>query len=222
MCRGNNGADGIAATRILNLQGYKADILIIGDIDKSSKEFRKQINIAENLGINIYNSVELNEYTIIIDAIFGIGLNKAVEGECLNLIKSINNGKHTVFSVDIPSGLSASTGKALGDAVIANYTITFGYNKIGLILYPGHEYAGEVILADIGLFKKVAEEYKYYIYDNNDLMKLPKRINNSHKGDYGKLLVVAVSVWMNGACYLASKAAIEWEQVAQGCYSKRK
>ena len=79
MCRGNNGADGIAATRILNLQGYKADILIIGDIDKSSKEFRKQINIAENLGINIYNSVELNEYTIIIDAIFGIGLNKAVK-----------------------------------------------------------------------------------------------------------------------------------------------
>ncbi len=204
---GNNGADGIAAARILKLQGYKADILIIGDTDKCSKEFEKQINIAENLGINIYNSVELNEYTIIIDAIFGIGLNKVVKGEYLNLIKSINNSKHTVFSVDIPSGLSASIGKPLGDAVVANYTVTFAYNKIGLILYPGHEYAGEVIVSDIGLYRKIEEEHKCYIYDNNDLMNLPKRISNSHKGDYGKLLVVAGSVWMNGACYLTSKAA---------------
>lgn len=204
---GNNGADGIAAARILKMQGYDADILIIGDIDKGSKEFRKQISIAENLGITIYNSVELNEYTVIIDAIFGIGLNKAVRGEYLNLIKTINSAKHTVFSVDIPSGLSTSLAKPLGDAVKANYTITFAYNKIGLILYPGHEYAGEVIVADIGLVKKIADEYKCYIYDNNDLIKLPKRINDSHKGDYGKVLVIAGSIGMNGACYLASKAA---------------
>lgn len=204
---GNNGADGIAAVRILKLQGYDADILVIGDLDKGSKEFRQQINIAENIGITIYSSVELNEYTVIIDAIFGIGLNKAVRGEHLNLIKSINSGKHTVFSVDIPSGLSASIGKPLGNAVKANYTITFSYNKIGLILYPGNEYAGEVIVADIGLVNKIEDDYKYYIYDNNDLMKLPKRIKNSHKGDYGKVLVVAGSIGMNGACYLASKAA---------------
>lgn len=206
---GNNGADGVAAARILKLQGYDADILIIGDIDKCSKEFRKQINIAENLGITIYNSVELNEYTVIIDGIFGIGLNKVVRGNYLNIIKLINSGKHTVFSVDIPSGISASTGKPLGDAVKATYTITFGYNKIGLILYPGREYAGEVIVADIGLLnkKKIEDEYNYYIYDDNDLMKLPNRIDDSHKGDYGKVLVVAGSLGMNGACYLASKAS---------------
>ncbi len=206
---GNNGADGIAAARILKLQGYDADVLMVGDINNCSNESAKQINIAENLGISIYNNVDINEYTVIIDGIFGIGLSKPLTGKYLDYISLINQGQHTVFSVDVPSGLSASTGKPLVDAIKANYTITFGYNKIGLILYPGCEYAGEVTVADIG-FSKVRlgkGEFNYYTYSEADLSKLPIRKNDSHKGDYGKVLIIAGRVGMSGACYLASKAA---------------
>lgn len=206
---GNNGADGIGAARILKLQGYIVDILVLGDKDKASSEFKIQINIAKNLGMSIYNNVNLSEYSVIIDAMLGIGLNKSVKGDYLDCIQTINRGKHTVFSVDIPSALSANTGKPLDVAVKANYTVTFGYNKIGLILYPGCKYAGEVRVVDIG-FPKVeskADELIYYTYDVSDLNKLPKRENNSHKGDYGKVLVIAGSIGMNGACYLSAKAA---------------
>ena len=206
---GNNGADAIAAARILKLQGYHADVLILSDIDKCSNESKEQINIAKNLGISIYNNINLNEYTIIIDGIFGIGLNKPVKGEYLHYIKLINQGNHTVFSVDIPSGLSSNTGKPLNEAIKADYTITFGFNKIGLILYPGCEYAGKVHVADIGFprLDRKKEAINFYTYDKTDLLMLPKRNNDSHKGDYGKVLIIAGSIGMNGACFLASLAA---------------
>lgn len=206
---GNNGADAIAVARILKLQGYDTDVVIVGNTEKCSKESNQQINIAENLGISIYNNVNISEYTIIIDGMFGIGLNQPVRGNYLDYIKSINNEENTVFSVDVPSGVSATNGKLLGDAIKANFTITFGYNKIGLILYPGCQYAGEVMVADIGFpqIKIEKNDYKYYIYENCDLSKLPKRTDNSHKGSYGKVLIIAGSKGMNGACFLSSKAA---------------
>lgn len=206
---GNNGGDGIAAARILHLQNYHVDILIIGNMDKASKETKQQINIASNLGISIYNNINLNEYTIIIDAIFGIGLNQVVKGQYKDYIDEINSGQYTVFSVDIPSGLSADTGKPLNEAVRADYTITFGYNKIGMILYPGCEYTGEITVADIG-FPAIADKevnVSFFAYDGMDKVKLPIRRNDSNKGSYGKVLIIAGSVNMNGACYLASKAA---------------
>ena len=206
---GNNGADAIAAARILSLWGYDTDIMIVGDINKCSEEFTKQINIAKNLGISLYNNVDINEYTIIIDGMFGIGLNQPVQGKYLDYIQLINKGDNTVFCVDIPSGLSANYGNPLGDVVKADYTVTFGYNKIGLIMYPGCEYAGQVIVADIGFPQINSQDLdtRYYVYDECDLSKLPKRKNDSHKGDYGKVLVIAGAAGMNGACYLASKGA---------------
>ena len=207
--RGNNGADGIAAARILKLKGYNADVLMLGDEDKCSKESKEQINIAKNFGISIYNKADISEYTIIIDSMFGIGLNSQVRGEYLDYINLINDGNNIVFSVDIPSGVSATSGKILGKAIKADYTITFGYNKIGLILYPACDYGGNVTVADIGFGEIESDQQtnNYFIYDNNDLSKLPRRKNDSHKGDYGKVLIVAGSLGMNGACYLASKAA---------------
>lgn len=211
---GNNGADAIAAARILRLWGYEADIVLVGDRQKASLESINQINIAKNLGISLYNNVNIKEYTIIIDGLFGIGLNQAVRGQFLDYINEVNKEEKTVFSVDIPSGISASNGKVLGQAIKANYTITFGYNKIGLILYPGCDYAGQVIVADIG-FPKInllkqddfTRDYNYYTYDRTDLSRMPMRRNDSHKGDYGKVLIIAGSKGMNGACYLASSSA---------------
>lgn len=206
---GNNGADGIAAARILCMEGYRVDILLAGEEGKASLLAKQQLTIARNLGISIYNNIVISEYTIIIDAIFGIGLSRDITGTYKSLIEEINQGKHMVFSVDIPSGLSADTAKPMGISIKADYTITFGLNKIGLILYPGCEYAGKVTVADIGFPCRAVEAVnsRYFVYDSSDLDKLPVRKNDSNKGTFGKVLIIAGSVNMSGACYFSAKAA---------------
>lgn len=206
---GNNGADGVAAARILHTDGYKVDVLLAGSEEKGSVLLKQQLDIARNLGISIYNNIEFSEYTIIIDAIFGIGLSRDVTGKYKELIEQINQGNYKIFSVDIPSGLSANTAKPLGISIKSHYTITFGLNKLGLIMYPGCEYAGEVTVADIGFPQKAVDAVHspYFIYEPSDLYNLPVRENYSNKGTYGKVLVIAGSVNMSGACYFSAKAA---------------
>ncbi|WP_097015434.1 NAD(P)H-hydrate dehydratase [Anaerocolumna aminovalerica] len=210
---GNNGGDGIAAARILKCEGYEATVLLVGDESKASEQAKEQLKIARNLGISILNNINISEYTIIIDGLLGIGLNKPVTGIYEEIIKTINSGKHLVFAVDIPSGLSADSAKPLNIAVKADYTITFGYQKVGLILYPGCEYAGEVVVADIGFpqaaFDAVSKTagISCSVYDDSDKKKLPIRHTYSNKGTYGKVLIIAGSYNMSGACYLSAKAA---------------
>lgn len=206
---GNNGADGIAAVRILFLQGYQVAFLLTFDREKCSNEMQTQLAIAEKLGIKIDNSSKLREYNIIIDAIFGIGLSKPVTGQLADIIDSINKGNHKVFSVDIPSGISADNGKVLGTAIKADYTVTFGFMKQGLILYPGAIYAGKITVADIGFPDKALYQAgaDTFFYKKEDLKYLPERKIDGHKGTFGKVLVIAGSVGMGGAAYLSALAA---------------
>ena len=206
---GNNGGDGIAAGRILYLQGYHVAILFLGDEDKATEQTCKQLEIARNLGITFESNYKLHEYNIIIDSIFGVGLTRPVTGEYEEVINRINSSGNTVFSVDIPSGISTDCGRIMNAAVRADYTITFGYQKLGLLLYPGADYAGEITVADIGfapLSDELAEAAVFY-YSKEDLIMLPQRKNNSHKGTYGKVLIIAGSKGMSGAAYLSARAA---------------
>lgn len=206
---GNNGADGVAIGRLLFLKGYEVSIKLLIEETACKVDLRNQIKIARNLGINIDNKVDLNEYTIVIDAIFGIGLNSQVSGIYSEFINLINQGNYIVFSVDIPSGLSADTGKPMNISIKANYTITFGYEKIGLLLYPGAIYAGKVIVTDIG-FPDIARQKtnpRYITFEKKDLNLIPKRYDYSNKGTYGKVLVIAGNINMAGASYLSAKAA---------------
>lgn len=208
---GNNGADGVAAGRILFLQGYQVAILLPFDTNGCSDQMKLQLTIANNLGISIDNSNRLCEYNIIIDAFFGIGLSKPVLGIFSDIIEEINKGQQMVFSVDIPSGISADTGRVLNTAIKADYTVTFGYMKQGLILYPGADYAGEIILADIG-FPDLALTYvgaDTFYYTREDLNKLPIRKRDGHKGSFGRVLVIAGSEGMSGAAYLSAKACFK-------------
>ena len=207
---GNNGGDGVAAGRILYLQGYHVAILLAFDREKCSEQMNSQLTIAENLGISIDNSTNLYEYNIIIDALFGIGLSKPITGSLAELIHRINEGNHRVYSVDIPSGISADTGKMLNAAVKADYTITFGYMKQGLIIYPGAEYAGLTTVADIGFPNEALKSVNVdtFYYTNKDLGLLPTRRNDGHKGTFGKVLVVAGKEGMSGAAYLSAKACL--------------
>lgn len=204
---GNNGADGLAVCRMLYLRGYNACIYILGNTDKAGDEFKAQLNIIKKLDIPITD--EYKESDIVVDALFGIGLSRKIEGVYAETVSKINNKKNTVYSVDIPSGICADTAKVLNTVVKADYTVTFGSHKIGTVLYPGADYCGEVTVADIGfpdsVYEAETEAIKYAEAD--DLKLIPVRPNYSNKGTYGKILVIAGSKDISGAAVLCAEAA---------------
>lgn len=203
---GNNGGDGIAIGRIMSLQGKKVRIVLIGDETKATTETKRQIEIAQKYNLKIYNTFDETEYNVIIDALFGIGLTRNIEGVYKNAIDYINEAKGFKVAVDIPSGISADTGKVMGCAVQADLTVAIAYKKIGHLLYPGALYCNQVILSDIGIYG--ADKISSIIsFNKKDLNKLPKRFAYSNKGTYGKALIIAGSVNMAGAAYLAAYAA---------------
>lgn len=207
---GNNGADGVAVARMLMHEGIKTDIKLAGNIGHASDEMKTQLEIAGNLDIPFVTDMEKNEYDIIIDAIFGIGLSRDVEGEYKDIIEKINDSSSFVVSVDISSGVDASDGKILGVAVNADMTVTFGDLKRGMILFPGAGYSGNVKVKDIGFPQKAVESVspKAYTFEKSDLYKLlPKRKMRTNKGSYGKVLVIAGCDTMCGACYFSAAAA---------------
>lgn len=212
---GNNGGDGVATARILKEAGFDVSVLMVGKKEKVSEETKQQLTIANNLKLPIYEYgtnfalEDFEKYDLFIDALFGIGLSKPVTGVFAEVIEKINKQNAVVYAVDIPSGIEASSGKVLGCAVKASKTVTFGCCKIGLKLYPGAYYAGEVYVEDIGFPKTAIEKNEPYIitYTKEDLKRLPERKADSNKGSYGRVLVIGGAKNMAGAVCLAAKAA---------------
>lgn len=209
---GNNGADGIAAGRILWGRGYEVSVFLAGDPDKGTKEYKLQRQIAERLGIFMEPAESFSRWKgqVIVDALFGIGLGRKVEGKYLELIEEMAKRKdEKVVAVDIPSGIHADTGAVMGAAVRATVTVTFGYAKTGLLLYPGREYAGRVQVEDIGFSHCSLERAGWdgRMLEKGDMDGLPKRGPDSNKGTFGKLLVIAGSGGMCGAAFLSGLAA---------------
>lgn len=207
---GNNGGDGVACARMLKEAGFDVSIFLVGNKDKATKELEVQIDIAKNLGLRFITKPGDNEYNIIIDALFGTGLSRNIEGEYLKWVNWINSQPSQVVSVDIPSGINADNGHIYGCAVKASHTVTFGSSKRGLVLFPGASYSGTVTIADIG-FPKIAVKNAApvaYTYKKEDLpLLMPERKAHTNKGNFGRVLVVAGSAGMSGACCLAAKAA---------------
>lgn len=212
---GNNGADGLAAARILYQNGYQTDIMLLGDESRGTEEYKTQLSIIRNMGIHHGNMNELSEYIVkgrydvCVDAIFGIGLSRAPMGEYLDAIECINMSECRIIAVDIPSGVSADSGELFGAAVKADITVTFGYDKLGMCLYPAAGYCGEKIVKNIGFasLQSMGMLPDAFTYGREDLALLPERTADTHKGSYGRVLVIAGSEDMSGAAYLSAKAA---------------
>lgn len=136
---GNNGGDGVCVARILHEMGYQAAVTVVGNSEHMSEEMKTQLVIASACDVPIltYSLVSMDEYDILIDAVFGIGLSREVTGVYEQVILDMNQSGAMVYSLDIPSGIDAKSAKVLGCAVQANTTITFGVNKTGLVLHPG-------------------------------------------------------------------------------------
>lgn len=151
---GNNGADGICASRMLLGEGYQPHVYIVGNLEKASWEFLYQLCHFQQAGgaVTMYRPNTLPDDDILIDAIFGIGLHREIAGDYRLFIEEANRRSHGfVLAIDAPSGINTDTGELMGCGIKADVTITFGRNKTGLVCGAGQELAGRVLVEDIGI-----------------------------------------------------------------------
>ena len=218
---GNNGGDGFAAARHLLSRGMDVRVFMLGSPEQLSGDAKLNYEILYLNGTEVQQITEQRQINllrlavfnadIIIDAILGTGLSGEVEGIILSVIELINDSGSRVIAVDIPSGLCAERGLPLLIAVKADATVTFGYAKIGLVLPSALPYTGRLVVAGISLPAEALE----YVDSRRELVDidfcrrwLVKRDRESHKGDYGHVLVVGGSLNMPGAPCLAAAAAL--------------
>ena len=208
---GNNGGDGFAIARILQNNRYSVETFCVGNPEHYTEETQEQMHRLQECGGKItYGMPQEDSYSVIIDAVFGVGLSRKVEGRYRQVIEQMNRMRGTKFAVDIPSGLSATTGCILGCAFKADYTVTFQLKKIGLELSQGRTMAGKVIVPDIGISTdSICEDQEIVRTAGKNIYRkmLPDRPEDSNKGTYGRLLVIAGSKGMAGAAYLNAHAA---------------
>ena len=207
--KGNNGGDGLALGRLLVEKGYRVRIYEIGGVSGASDSYKAQRKILDQLGIPVETCLPAEEFDVIIDAVFGVGLTREVTGIQKEVLEELNRRDSFRIAVDLPSGVDAGTGQILGIAFMADLTITFGLEKLGLLLYPGAACCGEVVVKDIGFPQMAVEKISpaVHTYDAADLERIPARKPWSNKGTYGKVLMVAGTKNMAGAACLAGEAA---------------
>jgi NAD(P)H-hydrate epimerase len=212
---GNNGGDGIGVAALLTEAGFSADCVMVGDEQKLTQDGLAMKRRLEQAGGCLLpydpDSLVLENYGLIVDALFGTGLSRPIAGKYADLIAKINASPVPVLACDIASGISADTGEILGCAVQADVTVTFNLPKTGQLLPPGTEHTGRLVVWDIGI--PVEAQARVEIsgeYITEELVRswLPREKLESHKGDYGKLLLLCGSTGFTGAAALAARAAL--------------
>jgi NAD(P)H-hydrate epimerase len=216
---GNNGGDGYVAARLLRGAGRDARVLALVPAERLSPDARAVREQAQRAGVPIDEvgelaGVDAGVGDVVVDAIFGTGLARPPEGAFAGAIARVETARVAgarVLAVDVPSGLSADTGRPLGPCVRADRTVTFGFQKRGLVLFPGAAYAGEVSVADIGIPPEAARRVPIgceLVSDVEARFLVPARAPDAHKGDAGRLLVVAGAPGKTGAAHLALTGAL--------------
>ena len=217
---GNNGGDGFVVARHLYNYGVKVKVFLLASFNKTKGEAGENLNIIDKMGVELIETetIKLEEIEgniqnsdLIIDAILGTGLQGKVTGLKAKIIDLVNIAGKEVVAIDVPSGLNTDTGKIEGPCIKATHTITLALPKIGLLLFPGANYAGKVTVEDIGIppYLLTNKKLKTNIVTQKTVKSLlPFRATYSHKGSFGKVLILAGSVGMTGAAYLASEAAL--------------
>lgn len=216
---GNNGADGLAAARILTQSGWYAEIWVVGDRSRATKEWSYQEKLVNKLGIQIRQWQDGSRipdgFDVYVDALFGIGLSRAPGGAFLDAIQSFNEtaGRNTQsrsVAIDISSGVRADDGFVFNTAVKADVTVTFGYEKAGHRLYPGADFGGTVKTYEIGFapLQDAKPGPVLYALDEADAGRmLGARRPDGNKGTFGQVLVIAGADGMAGAACFAAEAA---------------
>jgi NAD(P)H-hydrate epimerase len=220
--KGNNGGDGLVIARNLLNQGISVKVFLLTDPKSLRGDAEANFNIFHHMKGEVipvpsskdYQKIKrgLENFDLLIDGIFGTGLDAEVRGYYREVIDHLNTLGKPIIAVDIPSGLDANTGKPLGTAIRASLTITFGLPKVGHLISPGVDYVGSLKVIDIGIPKRLVEEEKIqtHLLEYEEIRRWLsiRRRPDTHKGDYGHLLVIAGSVGKTGAATMASEAAL--------------
>ena len=209
---GNNAGDGAAIARILTERGYGATVFAAGDEEKYSEQMKTQMMVLTHYPVKVLRGdFPVEGFTLIVDALFGIGMHRPVTGNYAEVIEAVNDADLPVVAVDMPSGIHTDTGAVCGVAVRADLTVTFTTGKAGLYLYPGAAYAGRVLVRKIGIpvEEDMLRECPLFSLDETDLKLLPARDESGNKGTFGKVLVIAGSEEICGAAYLSAAAALK-------------
>jgi NAD(P)H-hydrate epimerase len=216
---GNNGGDGYVAARILRQKGRDARAVALVPRDRLQGDARAAREEAERAGLPIADAISVDaiqagEGDVVIDALLGTGLGRAPEGlfaRAIERIEALRCAGARVLAVDVPSGLSADTGRPPGACVRADRTVTFAFPKRGLALFPGAELAGELVVADIGIPAEAAGRVPVaceLLVEEEARALVPPRPPEAHKGDAGRVLVVAGSPGKTGAAWLSLAGAL--------------
>lgn len=220
--RGNNGGDGFVIARQLWNRGVTPYVVLLASKTDVRGDAATNLNIAENIGIKIYevhSAKEWNKHrnkvfqsSILIDGIFGTGLTKPAQGLYATVIDYINKTEAYRIAIDIPSGLSSDTFQIIGPCVKADLTVTLAAPKIAHVFPPAEECIGELVIADISvpsfLFDDVNLKLEL-VEKKHVLPYFDKRKKDTHKGTYGHLFIVSGSLGKTGAAIMAGKAALK-------------
>src|SRR6195256_55350 len=220
--RGNNGGDGFVVARTLAQRGVDVSLFLIGRVADVRGDARVNLEMLGRLGLTVVEIAdsqawelhfsEVGDCTLIVDAIFGTGLNAPVSGLIQSVIADVNASGIPVVSIDLPSGLSADSAETIGDSIEAGMTVTIAAPKLPLVLPPAEIRAGDIVIADIGIPSSVIDELegpRVELLTRGSMRELiVPRTADSHKGDYGRVVVVAGSRGKTGAAHLSAIAAL--------------
>ena len=210
---GNNAGDGYVLARFAHAAGLTVSVLAASPPEKLSGDARQAFEDLRASGTEVlpFSPARLAAGEVVVDALLGTGLSGAVRGELLAVIAAINASGRPVFALDVPSGLDADAGSALGDAVRAEATVTFVALKTGLFVGDGPEFSGTVFFDDLELTPPPGQEFAprlTRIVEAEIHAALPRRPRASNKGDFGRVLIVGSGSGMPGAARLAGEACL--------------
>jgi NAD(P)H-hydrate epimerase len=217
--KGNNGGDGYVIARLLSQSGWDIQVYVMAERDEISGDAASNLERLPPDMVHYCNQEgQLSSShrgifllaDVIVDAMLGTGLRSDISGMFQEAIELINASGCPVVAVDIPSGIHGTTGRVLGNAVRAATTVTFAFAKLGHVLYPGAEYSGRLIIADIGIPQQLMENAIGYDFLNVEAVRpmLRRRERQAHKGRFGHCLIIAGSSGKTGAAALSANSAV--------------
>jgi NAD(P)H-hydrate epimerase len=220
--RGNNGGDGFVIARTLLQRGVATTVVLLGSVADVRDEARTNLEILGRIGVTVVEITnaqdwelhfsELSECDLIVDAIVGTGFRGQLSGLLETVVADLNGLGVPVVAIDLPTGVSADSHLVEGEAIEASMTVTLGAPKIPLVFPPADARAGDLVIADIGIPYPVIDELEgpYLELLTRESMRelVAVRAADSHKGDFGRVLIVAGSVGRTGAAHLAALGAL--------------
>jgi NAD(P)H-hydrate epimerase len=221
--RGNNGGDGFVIARTLAQRGIEGIVFLLGSVSDVRGDARTNLEILGRIGITVVeianapawelHFTEISECDLIVDAIVGTGFHGPLGGLLETVVADINGLGVPIVAIDLPTGISADSQELEGEAVQASMTVTLAAPKIPLVLPPADAFGGDLVIADIGIPASVIDELDgpwLELLTRERMRELvPARAADSHKGDFGRVLIVAGSLGRTGAAHLAALGALK-------------